>query len=233
MFVKTYQDNDVQSVDSFRSAMNTLNQISKRKQPVSLYTRSAIRAGAKNPQLQRDLQLRRKVFTSIMLVFVFVILGIITGNLEFSAIMLPSFAIATYVFWVRSQLRETSSVKRAPVVKARSVRTHSLAALSKLRRQASELLTKTEPELATEATTAWQPLATFEQPEVVLPRYIEYKKEVAIDEPQVEWDATAMLEEAERQRRAQELAALVSDTEVTSVTRADDDTEDIPRVMGA
>lgn len=233
MFVKSYQENDVQSVDSFRSAMNTLNQMSKRKQPVTVYTRSAVRSGEKNPQLQRALSLRRKVFMSIVLVMMFVIVGVFTGTFEVSALLLPSFAFATYVFWVRSQLRDRAQSSNESFVPPQSTRTHSLAFLARLRRQAGELLTKTEPEIKTEETPAWQPLGTFEQPEIVLPRYIEYKKEVSFEEPAQEWDATLMLEEAKRQQRAQELAALVAEAETTKLENVDDDTQDIPRVIGA
>jgi len=42
-----------------------------------------------------------------------------------------------------------------------------------------------------------------------------------------------MIEEAERQKRARALADLVADTHAVSVDHADDDTQDIPRVMGA
>jgi hypothetical protein len=213
--------------------MNTLNQMSNRKQPITVYTRSAVRSGEKNPQIQQALSIRRKVFASIILVMLFVLLGVITGTFEFSALLLPIFAFATYVFWVRSQLRDRQQDTKNISAKPQSARTHSLAFLAKLRRQASELLTKTEPEIKTEETPAWQPLATFEQPEIVLPRYIEYKKEVSLQEPVEEWDATAMLEEAKRQRRAEELAALVRDAEILNNTNADDDTQDIPRVMGA
>lgn len=232
MFVKTYQENDSQSVDSFRSAMNTLNQMSNRKQTVTVYTRSAVRSGEKNPHIQRTLSLRRKVFASIMFVFMCVLLGVLTSNLELSAVLLPIFACATYVFWVRSQLRERTTSASASA-KPQSTRTHSLALLARLRRQAGELLTKTEPELKTEETPAWQPLGTFEQPEIVMPRYIEYKKEVALDEPVETWDGAAMIEEAERQKRARELAELVANTPDVSLEHADDDTQDLPRVMGA
>jgi len=233
MFVKTYQENGSQSVDSFRSAMNTLNQMSKRKQPITIYTRSAVRSGEKNPQLQQALSLRRKVFSSIVLVMMFVLLGVITSTFEISALLLPIFAFATYVFWVRSQLRDRTQNTKNASVRPQSTRTHSLAFLAKLRRQASELLTKTEPEIKTEETPAWQPIGTFEQPEIVLPRYIEYKREASLQEPVQEWDATSMLEEAKRQRRAEELAALVRDAELLNNANADDDTQDIPRVMGA
>ncbi len=233
MFVKTYQENDGQSVDSFRSAMNTLNQMSKRKQPITVYSRSAVRSGEKNPHLQRTLKLRRKVFTSIMLVFIFVVLGAITGTLETSALLLPTFALATYIFWVRNQLSDRLTPRGNSTTKPRSVRTHSLAALARLRRQATEVLTKTEPELKTQETPAWQPLGTFQQPEIVMPSYIEYKKEVALEEPVQEWGGKAMLEEAERQKRARDLAELVADVPPSSIEHADDDTQDIPRVMGA
>ena len=233
MFVKTYQESDSQSVDSFRSAMNTLNQMSNRKQTVTVYTRAAVRSGEKNPHIQRTLTLRRKVFASIMLVFLFVIVGVVTGTFEISALLLPFFALATYVFWVRSQLREQFAANSSTTMKPQSTRTHSLALLARLRRQAGELLTKTEPELKTEETPTWQPLGTFQQPEIVMPSYIEYKKEVSLDEPVEAWDGAAMIEEAERQKRARALADLVADTHAVSVDHADDDTQDIPRVMGA
>lgn len=233
MFVKTYQDTDAQSVDSFRSAMNTLNQMSNRKQSVTVYTRSAVRSGEKNPHMQRTLNLRRKVFASIMLVFLFVCVGVVTSTFDVSAMLLPLFSLATYIFWVRSQLREQSTSSTSTNVKPQSTRTHSLALLARLRRQAGELLTKTEPELKTEDTPAWQPLGTFQQPEIVMPSYIEYKKEVSLGEPVEAWDGAAMIEEAERQKRARALADLVADTPAESVDHANDDTQDIPRVMGA
>ncbi len=233
MFVKTYQETDSQSVDSFRSAMNTLNQMSHRKQSVTVYTRSAVRSGEKNPHIQRTLNLRRKVFASIMLVLLFVVIGVGLGLFEISAMLLPLFSLATYVFWVRSQLREQVAANTSTTRKPQSTRTHSLALLARLRRQAGELLTKTEPELKTEETPAWQPLGTFQQPEIVMPSYIEYKKEVSFDEPVEAWDGAAMIEEAERQKRARALAALVADTPTVSNQHADDDTQDIPRVMGA
>lgn len=242
----------LQDVEKFREAMGQLGsglEIPQQPKLPRVESKREVRSGHPDPQISLEVRKRRKVFLAIATTFPLFIVGIIFSLLPVAILIIPIAMFAGYVTWVR--LTITPRVAEAIDANAphqkyvrRSERNHRFAALAQLRKSATQRLTEVEPELDTSKTTSWQSQTQvvggeFETPQTILPIFTESTAATAvprvIDRENGNWDADAMIQAANRQRR-EELAKLVAEeVEEIRIIQIDDEdgTSEIPKVIGA
>jgi hypothetical protein len=242
----------LQDVDKFREAMGQLGSdlnIPQQPKDPRIEVKREIRSGHPDPQISLKVRQRRKAFLAIVTSTPLFIVGIIFGILPAFVAVIPVLMFAAYITWVRMTIKPRVAQaidENAPHQKyvRRSERNHRFAALAQLRKSASKRLTEVEAELDTSKTTSWQAQAPvvggeFETPRTVLPSFVDSPAATSvprvIDRENGGWDADAMIQAANRQRR-EELAKLVSgDVEEVVIQQIDDEdgTTELPRVIGA
>ena len=147
-----------------------------------------------------------------------------------------------------SRERSESRVTPRTSKEKRAVSSSLVGGLAAIRKAAARRLVATEPTLATQETQSWQPSGDLGSPwlapEPVLPAYVEKaaavvaqtEEVVEVVTPQPAWDGAAMVDAAKAQKSLETLAELIARLQAESAAKAakpDDNTSEIPRILGA
>ena len=259
----------ISGVESFKAAMDSLSDslIPEPRRTPTVHTKRAIRTGLLDPDKKRRMQLRRRAFSAVIASLPVSILGVAVAGLPLFTLITPLVSFAIYVGWVRSDIRrrtapqrpQTSQVAFSEPQKAAEMpmeiserqakRSHLWSGLAAIRRNATERLLETQPELETAETESWQPATsaiwapepakTWTAPEPVIPTYVTAPAATSvpreIDRVHGEWNAEAMLNAAavQRQETLADLVAAVQQEEAAPLAADNNPTTELPRIATA
>ena len=258
----------ISGVESFKAAMDSLSDslIPEPRRTPTIHTKRAIRTGLLDPDKKRRMQLRRRAFSAVIASLPASILGVAVAGLPLFTLITPLISFAIYVGWVRSDIRrraiiqlpQTSQVpnrepqkaaeKTVDITERPAKRSHLWSGLAAIRRNATERLLETQPELETAETESWQPAAstsasepakTWTAPEPVIPTYVTAPAATTvpreIDRVHGEWNAEAMLNAAavQRQETLADIVAAVQQEEAAPLAADNNPTTELPRIATA
>ncbi len=259
-------DLKISEVDNFTQAMKTLADpvIPEPRNKPTVIVKREVRAGLADPDKKRRMQLRRRAFSAVAASFPVSFIGVVFADLSNFFLLTPLAAFSLYVAWVRSDVRRRAELKKprearearevvresvpAPrateaqkVERSSRKRSQLVASFAAIRRNATQRLLETEPEVDTAETESWQPAvsSSWSQPETPLPTYVSAPAASVvpreIDRKYGEWNGETMLEAAAAQRQ-NALAAFVSDVMASEKLAVEQDlnpTTELPHIATA